>query len=278
MISLYRTFIKIYVLVIALSLLSCVDDEVVRLQTDVTAEGEEMFNTSFTISEHVHLIIQPFNRFLEVENDTTLRLPGCPIVNVNQEERKVLLTYDPRTECPNNSLRRSGTISLFYTTSLLNNEEVVLVEYENYSVRNSRIEGSRLVTKRSEALSNLFKDTMAQLLIFDEHGSSTRVTAEYEHQVMVAADSTLQINTTGSGGGRNQAGRSFNFTIPNQKIQFVRCIDSGIFVPSIGQEAWTFERTVNPAVNHRMNFGETSDCDRNVSVVLSNGETLNLTP
>jgi len=263
--------------ILILGLYSCMDDEIVRLPTDVTVEGTEMFNTSFTISEHVNLIIKPFERYVELENDT-LQLRGCPIVAVNRDERRVTLTFDPNTTCLNNAFRRAGSITLFYTTSLISNEEIVLIEYQDYRVRNNRLEGSRLVTKRTGTELNIYKDTMAQLMVYDEFGSSTRVTAEYEHQLTIGSDFALQINTTGSGGGRNMAGRAFNFTIENQKIQYIRCIEEGIFVPSSGQETWTFERTVTPAVTHRMNFGEGDDCNRNVSIVLSNGETLTLNP
>lgn len=273
--SISRFVLYIPAFILIFSLYSCVDDEVVRLPTDVTVEGTEMFNTSFAISEHVNHLIQPFERYAEIHNDT-LPLHGCPIITVDQAERRVRLTFNPRVSCPDSVLRRSGTISLYYTNSLITNEEIVLIEYLDYRVRNSRIEGSRLVTKRTGTELDIWKDTMAQLMVYDEHGSSTRVTAEYEHQLTIASDFTEQINTTGSGGGRNLAGRSFNFTINNRKVQHTGCIVEGIFVPSTGSETWTFTRTISPAVTHRMNFGETSDCDRNVTITLSGGEILNL--
>jgi len=277
MVSISKIILKISFLVLIFSLYSCVDDEVVRLPTDVAVEGREMFNTSFALSEHVNLIIQPFDTFAESHNDTLL-LRGCPVIGVNQGERRVTLTFDPNVTCPNNVFRRAGSISLFYTTSLITNEEVVLIEYHNYQIRNTRIDGSRLITKRTGTELDIFKDTMAQLMVFDEFGSSTRVNAEYEHQLIMAADSTFQINTSGSGGGRNIAGRTFNFNIDGPKVQSVKCIEQGVFVHSSGRETWTFERTVTPAVTHRLNFGEGSECDRNASVILSNGETLTLTP
>jgi hypothetical protein len=276
MISIPRVILYISAIIV-FGLYGCVDDEEVRLTTDVTVEGREMFNTSFAISEHLNLLLIPFERYAAIENDT-IPLPGCPTIAVKQEDRKVTLTFNPNEPCPNSALRRSGIISLFFTTSLINNEEITLVEYLDYSVINLRIDGSRLVTKRTGTELNIFKDTMARLMVYDEFGSSTRVTSEYEHQLTVGIDSTLQINTTGSGGGRNLAGRIFTFNIDNQKVQYERCITEGIFVHSTGRETWTFERTVTPAVTHRMNFGETSECDRNVSILLSNGETLIINP
>ena len=276
MISIPRVILFISAIIV-FGLYGCVDDEEVRLTTDVTVEGREMFNTSFAISEHLNLLVIPFERYAAIENDT-IPLPGCPTIAVNQEDRKVTLTFNPNVTCPNSALRRSGIISLFYTTSLINNEEITLVEYLDYSVINLRIDGSRLVTKRTGTELNIFKDTMARLMVYDEFGSSTRVTSEFDHQLTVGIDSTLQINTTGSGGGRNLAGRIFTFNIDNQKEQYERCITEGIFVHSTGRETWTFERTVTPAVTHRMNFGETSECDRNVSILLSNGETLIINP
>lgn len=273
MISFSRFVFYIAAFISFLGLYSCVDDEVVRLPTDVAVEGTEMFNTSFALSEHLNHIIQPFERYAGLHNDT-LSFQGCPAISVNQAERRVRLTFDPRSNCPDSLLRRSGTISMYYTNSLITNEEIVLVEYINYGVRNTRLEGSRLLTKQTGTELDIFKDTMAQLMVYDEHGSSTRVSAEYEHQLTIGSDSTLQINTTGAGGGRNLAGRAFNFTIDNQKVQYSRCIEEGIYVPSSGRETWTFERNVTPAVTHTMNFGETSICDRNASIILSNGVTL----
>jgi len=275
MISISRIVFYIVAFTSVIGLYSCVDDEVVRLPTDVTVEGAEMFNTSFAISEHLNHLIQPFEKYADIHNDT-LQLHGCPTISVNQEERRVRLTFDPRISCLDSLLRRSGTISMYYTNSLITNEEIVLVEYLNYRVRNSRLEGSRLLTKITGTELDIFKDSMAQLMVYDVHGSSTRVTAEYEHQLTIASDSTLQIITTGAGGGRNLAGRSFNFAIDNQKIQNIRCIEAGIYVPSSGRETWTFERTVTAAVTHRMNYGETNECNRNASMTLSNGETLTL--
>ncbi|KEO72455.1 hypothetical protein [Anditalea andensis] len=254
------------------------DDEIVRLPTDVSVEGQEMFNASFSIAENLHYLLRPFEYYIEPPEDPLTLLPGCTNVEISQEDRKVLLSYHVIKDsvCQKTNLRRSGKISLEYTNSFINNEEIILVNYQDYSVNNVRLNGIRYLTKKSDST---FKDNMVRMMIYDEHGSSTRMTAEYDHYLQVTSDSTLMINTTGAGGGRNMAGRTFNFTLNTPRVQSIDCIEQGIFVPTSGEETWTFERTVSSAVTHRLNFGDASSgCDRNVSISLSNGETLLLRP
>jgi len=277
MISVSRILFTVFSFLLAYNLVSCVDDEEVRLTTNVAVEGTEMFNASFALSEHLNLLAIPFERYADLAGDT-LSLPGCPTVAVNVADRKVDLTFRPTPPCPNSNIRRTGSISLHFTNSLITNEETIVVEYVNYTVRNTRLLGSRFFTKvYDDGLEN-YKDRMVRLMVYDEFGSSTRISAEYEHHLRYEVDTAYSITTTGAGGGRNLAGRSFTYTITTPKVQYSRCVQEGIFVPSMGRESWTYERTVSSAVTHTMNFGETSECDRNVSVSLSNGETITLNP
>ena len=260
-------------LLITFGFLSCIDDEENRLQTNVAVEGREMFDTSFALSEHLYYIIQPFSFFEQASTDT-IPLPGCPIIEIDSVEQRVNLVFNILTECPNSTLERKGRISLYYT-SFNTSEDLTYVEYFDYSVKETTIEGSRLITKRAALEGNPeFKDAMASLIVLDEFGSSTRVNAEFVHQLVMGTDSLPQISTLGSGGGRNLAGRAYNFEITTAKIQQYKCINEGIFMPNIGMERWTFERTVTPAVTHRINYGESDACDRSASVALSTGEIL----
>jgi len=277
MITSSRILFTISALILALHLVSCVDDEEVRLTTDVTVEGTEMFNASFALSEHLNLLVLPFDRYTGFAGDT-LQLPGCPTIEVNETDRKVVLTFSPTPPCPNSNLRRTGQISLHYTNSIITNEEAIVVEYADYTVRNTRLEGSRFLTPVNDNGLVNFRDRMVRLMVYDEFGSSTRINAEYEHLLQYENDSAYSINTTGAGGGRNLAGRSFTYTITTPKVQYSSCVAEGIFVPSMGRESWTYERTVSSAVTHTMNFGETAECDRNVSLSLSSGETITLNP
>jgi hypothetical protein len=277
MISSSRILLTIPSLLLALNLVSCVSDEEVRLTTDMTVEGIEMFNTSFALSEHINLLVLPYEQYTNTGNDT-LPLPGCPTIEVNDAEKKVLLTFSPTPPCPNSNIRRTGSISLHYTKSLISNDETVLVEYADYTVRNIRLEGSRLITKRMHVDEERYTDRMIRLMVYDENESSTRINAEYEHQLLYNIDSSYSITSTGTGGGRNLAGRSFTHSITSPRIIQSKCVDEGIFVPNSGRESWTIERTVTSAVTHQLNFGESAECDNNVSVILSSGETFTVSP
>lgn len=250
------------------------DDEETRLQTDLAVEGREMFETSFALSENLYLLIQPLEFYSRHVGDT-LALPGCPAITVDTDQRSVNLNFNAATQCPNSPLNRSGVISLFYSNSQINNDELVLVEYTGYTVRKSTIEGNRLITKRAGTIeSSLIKDTMASLMVYDEFGSSTRVNADFDHQVVILQDTLTQISTTGTGGGRNLAGRAFSMEITSPKIYQIRCFSEGVFLANRGVERWTIERTVSPAVSHSVDFGEGNECDTNASVRLSNGEVI----
>lgn len=253
------------------------DDEAIRLQTDVAVEGREMFNTSFAISENLHFLIQPIEFYSQYGLDT-IPFAGCPTVSVDTLARRISLAYnasDTTSTCQNRSLNRNGTISLYYSNSQINNDELILVEYNNYRVKNITLEGSRLITKRAGSIeSMLIKDTMGSLMIYDEFGSSTLVNADFNHRITMVQDTITQISTTGTGGGRNLAGRNYSMEITTPKIHHMRCFQSNVFVPTRGEEKWTFERTVSSAVVHSINYGEANECDTNASVRLSSGQAI----
>ena len=84
-------------LAILLSSFGCQDDADKVISTDLPAEANQMFEISTAWSESLYFSLLTFEEYASM--DSTFILPGCPIVSVETEGRKVTLEFLASTEC-----------------------------------------------------------------------------------------------------------------------------------------------------------------------------------
>jgi hypothetical protein len=261
------------ILLASILIISACEEELQNpLQTDQAAEGHEMFDVSFALNEHLYFVLLEFEEYSQAVADT-LVLPGCPNVQVDSLNREIILNF-PQA-CENTNLSRQGSITIAYPE-----QDSVLrsINYVDYRVRNNSITGSRILYSPTNDTLPGIRDSFESLMIYDEHGSSTRVSGNLAHDLLFEEEQLLEFTTSGWGNGRNLAGRPFTFNISSPKTQLQECVDAGNFLPATGVEDWIFDRTNSDNVRHQIRFGEVPTCDNNAEVLLSDGRNLQKSP
>ena len=252
--------------------LSCVSDEERRLQTDQSFEGEEMFNISYSLDEHISYAFQPYEFYQDSLNYSVV--PGCPEIALNEERKQVRLLFD-NPECPTNLTGKKGVIILTYLDSLFQEDLFIRIEYENYQVRGVKLDGKRFVEVDS-LFPGIFQDRLRDLIVEDAQQSTSKINAEFTHQI-IFTDTLKQIVTSGAASGRNLAGRQFEMEISQDKLFLWDCIQIGFNVPTGGEESWTFERTNELDTRHRINYLQDPECNHIASIQLFDGREINKT-
>jgi hypothetical protein len=251
---------------------SCVSVEERRLQTDQSFEGEEMFNISYSLDEHISYAFRPLAFYMDTLNYPVV--PGCPEIILIEENKQVRLLFG-NSECPTNTTGKNGVIILTYLDSLFQENLFIRMEYEDYQVRGVTLEGERYVEVDS-ILPGIYQDRLSGLIVKDAQQSSSKINADFTHQI-VFTDSLQQIITSGSASGRNLAGRPFKMEILQDKRFFWDCVGNGFYVPASGEESWTFERTNGFDVNHRIDYSQDPECNHTATIQLDDGREINKT-
>ena len=259
---------------------ACVSDEERRLQTDQTFEGEEMFNISLSLEEHTFYAFYPYSFYKDTANYADLS--GCPIVSVNEAVHEVSLTFGEGT-CETNKPLRSGKLTLTYIDSLLNGKEYITIGYDDYWTRGINLKGIRFIEKMDSTVMDstesqiTYGDSINNFLLTDANKSSSKITGNFSHEVLYSSDSIRHIITSGSGSGRNIAGRSFQMDITQPKLLKGDCFDLGFFVSESGQESWTFDRSVEADAFHLVNYQKATDCNHTANIQLADGSSISKT-
>lgn len=255
---------------------ACVSDDVVRLQTDQSVEGEEIYQVSRVLDEHIYLVWQKFSDFQN--RDSLNTLPDCPLVSINEEDREIVLDFAQST-CLEVPTKRKGIMTLRYPESPDQIGEEITVVYQNYTYEGYQVSGERvyrLVAQHRER--RVFEDRASDLLITDPKASSTRVNFTFTHNLAESNGQTYQVTSTGTGHGRNHTGRSFDMEVTENKIFSSSCLDKQVFRPSSGSEKWAIERTTNRNVEHRLSFHTGEGCVTHTIVRLDEGVEMKKTP
>lgn len=259
-------------LICLLILTSCLSDEEKRLQTDQTFEGQEMFNLSFSLDEHVSYAFQPYSFYKDTVNHSAI--PGCPSIEIGLMEKKVVLNFGGG-DCESNSSLRGGKLMLSYPDTLKSGSPQIKIAYENYIVKGIKVEGSRsLYAIDSSSAGIILLDSVTHFMITDGNKSTSKIEAVFQHEVLIENDSIQSFTTTGSGLGRNLAGRPYQMEVTQKKKFSGKCIQTGFVVAESGQENWVFERTAEANVIHTINFQIADDCNHTAKISLSDGSEL----
>ncbi|MCH6201177.1 hypothetical protein MMU07_16445 [Aquiflexum sp. LQ15W] len=251
---------------------SCFGDVDKDISTDLQFEGIEIFGVSLSLEESLFFPFQTIDYYRLAES---LEIPGCPDVTIDENLKKVTLAFSVKKECVNNLYApRSGKIHLQYISNSIV-ESTVRMEYEDYSVRGIKIEGFREFKRANILLNpNRRTESFQDLFIIDGNKSSTRITGNYTHQLIVLNGILTGFSSTGDIEGRNIAGRSVRMTQTVAKSYNINCIKNGFLLPGQGSENWGFFRNESQATNHRLVYTLENQCNSIATITLEDGRLM----
>jgi hypothetical protein len=251
---------------------SCFGDIEKDISTDLQFEGNEIFNISFSLEESLFFPFQTIEYFRVAES---LEIPGCPDVSIDENLKKVTLDFSVKKECVNNLyVPRVGKIHLQYiSNSIL--ESVVRLDYENYSVRGIKIEGSREFKRANILLNpNRRAESFQNLLIINKNNSSSKIDGDYTHQLVLTNGLLTEFSSSGAIEGRNIAGRPIKMNQTVAKNYKINCINSGLLLPGQGSENWGIFRNETQATNHRLVYSLVDPCNSSATITLEDGRLM----
>ncbi|EOZ95805.1 S-adenosyl-L-homocysteine hydrolase [Indibacter alkaliphilus LW1] len=252
---------------------SCFGDIERDITTDLQVEGREIFNISMALDESLAFAFKSFEAYSKADTSEVL---GCPNIFIDKEQKKITLEFLGNRQCVNEiNLSRLGKIHISYTSQSTFN--AVTLEYDNYTSRGNTIEGQREFrqSRISNGLnSNTRTETFTELLIIDEHGSSTKINGQFEHSISMLNSVATDITSNGSLEGRNITGRPIRMNRTQPKRYSFNCLNGGFVVPRQGSETWQIFRHTSQATSHQAVYESEIDCQSKVTLTLHDGRTI----
>lgn len=196
---------------------------------------------------------------------------ACPVItivpNPSFPARIVTIDYGEGCEGANGRVR-SGKIIIEYTEALTQEGAERKVTYENFTMDDARVEGTRVLTNNGPNEQGYITFTHAvEMTITYPDGSQASWTASHQ-RTQIAGTGTMfpfddVFSITGQAAGTNRNGRSFSSIIiqPLVKRRNCRWIEAGVQ-----------QITVNNDKTLTINFGD-GGCDNDALVTLPNGQT-----
>lgn len=264
------------ILLVAWGSVACDEDAGIRLQTDQSFEGEEMYTVSKILDEHLPFILQRQSFFTNEDLATTL--PDCPTVSINALSGGVELAFGPNS-CEEFSNKRKGKILLRYSKTPLATGDSVIIDFENYTFENHQVNGTRklrLVGLNRER--RVFEEFTRDLLITTPESHSTRIHVQHVYEILETGGRISKVNGQGTAQGRNRGGRSFEAIIQETKVYESTCLNQLLLRPSSGVESWSIERTSTRNIIHRQTFYNEGGCTTHTLIRLDEGVEMKKTP
>lgn len=264
--------IVLYIFFSLIFLNACKEDEDRVISTDLPTEASQLFDVSIAWSEALFYSQLSFEQYSAADS---LDLPGCPETILEENEKRVTLTFNPATSCENSGkyIRTGKLILDFARADSINS--MWFLEYDDYTFEAATIQGIRVFTKNklgiiNETFENLTHTTSDQLT----HKFSGNLT----HTLSLDSGIVARINSKGVITGRNPAGRKFEFNFEEKRELLFSCFQKNELLPVTGQETWQVSRSEKSQVIHRLSYELEENCEVEAYVVLSDGRRLLLNP
>lgn len=267
----------ILTLITAVILSSCGDDDsgTSALIDDLDIDSEATLESSF---EDIDIISEAGMETLdEADGGRTFMdrdaLISCATVEKDTVNRMIILDFGTEGCADDAGRIRKGKITVQYNQRRLVPGAYRIVTFENFSIDEVQIEGTRTVTNTSEDFSTTptFTSTLVGGKVTFE--DETFVTREASHvRTWIRANNPLDDETRVDGGasGLKRDGIDYSVQILEQIVYKRRCRSEGVFIPVSGIKEVTWGDNV--AI---INYGVGS-CDNEVTITL-NGETFTKT-
>ncbi len=257
-------------------LAGCVEEDIRRLQTDQSFEGEEAYLISKLLDEHLILLWQPVSFYKD--STKIAGIPGCPFVTLDTVKNEVTLRYES-VDCQNLPNDQTGRIVFTYTPLPVTQGYSLTISYQKYTFQGNTFSGSRTLTIAAQNRDRrVFLDVASDVLLTAQNQSSSRVSFSLSHEVMISGDRIIQGLSTGSGNARNWAGREVTWEITVPKLFQIACTEQRQLRPSTGQELWTITRSSTSDVLHRLTYYLEPECITHTIIQLDEGVEMKKTP
>ncbi|MDN3689274.1 hypothetical protein [Cyclobacterium jeungdonense] len=257
-------------------LISCLPEVSKDLQINQSFEGEEAYWASKSLDEHLYLVFQDWESFLDTS--ITDSLPGCPTITLDSATFSVNLNYG-QPLCEDEFSIRKGEITIQYGQPVLGIGDSLRLNYNDYEMEGSGVTGQRLfqlTAKQPESVT--MKELTDSLRLIHSEGSSTRLNPAYTHQGKVQSGRVSQITSQGTMEGRNWSGNDFTVIVnPEKKISEV-CLSKTLLRPASGTETWTINRTGESPVSHELVYSVTEGCESKTTIRLAEGVVMEKKP
>lgn len=264
--------IVLYLFLSLIFLNACKEDEDRVISTDLPTEASQLFDVSIAWSEVLFFSQLSYEQYSAADS---LDLPGCPEIILEENEKRVTLTFDPATSCEHSGkyIRTGRLILDFARADSIN--PIWFLEYDDYTFEAATIKGSRVFTKNSKGIINETFETLT-------HTTSDQLTHKFSgnltHTLSLDSGMVARINSKGLITGRNPAGRNFEFDFEEQRELLFSCFQENELLPVTGMETWQVSRSETGQVIHRLSYELKENCEVDAYVVLSDGRRLLLNP
>ncbi len=259
-------------LFLLVALVSCHGDNDKTITTNLQEEGNEIFRISLALEESRILAFQSLDYYRAAD---TLRLAGCPIVEVTENEKKVNLSFPANRNCViGSSLPRAGSIELEYVNSGAL-EVTIRMRYIGYKVKGIRLEGVREFRQTRGIINpNKRTEVFEDLLIIDENDNSSRISGRFEHLFNSNSNGEKAFTSSGSIDGRNITGRKIKMSSETPRRYSLNCISTDFVLPLEGSETWQIFRTEQLATSHSLRYSTDAECLAKATITLHDGRVL----
>lgn len=257
-------------------LISCLPDVSKDLQINQSFEGEEAYRASKSLDEHLYLIFQDWESFLDFS--ITDSLPGCPSITLDSATYSVKLDYGLPL-CEDEFSIRKGEISLQYGRPVPGVGDSLRLVFSEYEMEGTRVNGQRLFQLTAkQAERTTMKELTDSLLLIHSGGSSTRLSPAYTHHGSIRSGKVSQITSQGTMEGRNWSGNEFTVIVNPEKKISEACLSKTLLRPASGKETWTIIRSGENPVTHELTYSVTEACDSKTTIRLAEGVVMEKKP
>ena len=258
----------LYVLFSLVFLISCKEDDDRVISTDLPTEASQLFVVSKAWSEAIFFTQLSFDQY---SSSDSLQLPGCPEILLEENAKRVTLTFDPDSTCEQSGKsKRSGKIILDLAQSDSQNP-IWFLEYENYTFEEASMDGIRIFTKKSSGIVNETFETLT-------HTTTNQLTHQFSgnitHTLSLDSGLVVGLNSKGMINGRNPVGRNFVFEFNEKRESLFSCFQDNKLLPVAGKETWKVSRSETSQVTHSLSYELKENCVVEAYVVLSDGRRL----
>lgn len=257
-------------------LISCLPEVSKDLQINQSFEGEEAYWASKSLDEHLHLIFQDWESFLDTSH--TDSLPGCPGITLDSANFSVSLHYD-QPQCDTDASIRKGEITIQYGQANLGIGDSLHLAFNGYEIEGTQVNGQRIFQLSAKQVEGLTMNELTDsLLLVRSEGSSTRLSPRYTHQGRIQSGKVSEITSVGSMEGRNWSGNSFTVQVNPEKKISEDCLSKTLLRPASGTETWTINRTGENPVTHELTYSVGDACDSKTTIRLAEGVVMEKEP
>ncbi|MDN3202865.1 hypothetical protein [Algoriphagus sediminis] len=267
----HNSFFFLLICIVLFGILSgCAEDEDRNLRTDLPTEANQIFLISRLQYEHLFTALTPYQQFLNPEG---LVLPGCPDVKVEEDLKRITLTYREVEGCENSD-RRTGVIILDLA---LQNSSVPrwFMEFKDYTFEGDTIQGIKTFGQigPGEVI-----ETFEMLRIIAENQSSFVLNGALTHSYNSFNLETDLISSIGEINGKNPVGRQITSRNSQPLISAKSCFLAEDNLPVSGEELWEIQRGNSNSVLHTLKYETSGICETTAKMVLPDGRNLILNP